>query len=48
MKEGVRKRLAESLEAASQLAEGIVEIELMSMASGPIAADAKSEHAAER
>jgi excinuclease ABC subunit A len=29
MKEGIRKRLAESLEAASQLAEGIVEIELM-------------------
>ena len=29
MKEGVRKRLAESLEAASQLASGIVEIELL-------------------
>ena len=29
MKEGVRKRLAESLEAASQLATGIVEIELV-------------------
>ncbi|MBA2240786.1 MAG: hypothetical protein H0W09_06020, partial [Solirubrobacterales bacterium] len=29
MKEGVRKRLAESIEAASQLAEGIVEIELL-------------------
>ena len=29
MKEGVRKRLAESLEAASQLGEGLVEIELM-------------------
>jgi excinuclease ABC subunit A len=29
MKEGIRKRLAESLEAASQLAEGIVEIELV-------------------
>jgi excinuclease ABC subunit A len=29
MKEGLRKRLAESLEAASQLAEGIVEIELV-------------------
>jgi excinuclease ABC subunit A len=29
MKEGLRKRLAESLEAASQLAEGIVEIELL-------------------
>ena len=29
MKEGVRKRLAESLEAASALAEGIIEVELM-------------------
>src|SRR5919109_105815 len=29
MKEGVRKRLAESLEAASQLSEGIVEVELL-------------------
>ncbi len=29
MKEGLRKRLAESLEAASQLADGLVEIELM-------------------
>jgi excinuclease ABC subunit A len=29
MKEGVRKRLAESIEAASQLAEGIVEVELL-------------------
>ncbi len=29
MKEGVRKRLAESVEAASQLAEGIVEVELV-------------------
>ena len=29
MKEGVRKRLAESVEAASQLAEGLVEIELL-------------------
>src|SRR5438034_2649506 len=29
MKEGVRKRLAESLEAASQLASGIVEVELV-------------------
>ena len=28
MKEGVRKRLAESIEAASQLAEGLVEVEL--------------------
>jgi excinuclease ABC subunit A len=29
MKEGLRKRLAESLEAASQLAEGIIEVELL-------------------
>jgi excinuclease ABC subunit A len=29
MKEGVRKRLSESIEAASQLAEGIVEVELL-------------------
>ncbi|CAN5570778.1 hypothetical protein BH10ACT11_BH10ACT11_03890 [soil metagenome] len=29
MKEGVRKRLAESIEAASQLAEGLIEVELM-------------------
>jgi len=29
MKEGIRKRLSESIEAASQLAEGIVEVELM-------------------
>jgi excinuclease ABC subunit A len=29
MKEGVRKRLAESIEAASQLAEGLVEVELL-------------------
>ncbi len=29
MKEGVRKRLAESVEAASQLADGLVEIELL-------------------
>jgi excinuclease ABC subunit A len=33
MKEGVRKRLAESLEAASQLASGIVEVELVPGAS---------------
>ena len=29
MKEGIRKRLAESVEAASQLADGLVEIELL-------------------
>jgi len=29
MKEGVRKRLAESIEAASQLAEGIIEVEML-------------------
>ncbi len=34
MKEGLRKRLAESLEAASQLAEGIIEIEILDRSSG--------------
>ena len=34
MKEGLRKRLAESLEAASQLAEGIIEIEILGRTSG--------------
>src|ERR687887_1033336 len=34
MKEGVRKRLSESIEAASQLAEGIVEVELVDGDSG--------------
>ena len=29
MKEGLRKRLAESIEAASQLAEGLVEVEIL-------------------
>src|SRR5690606_34347720 len=29
MKEGVRKRLAESIEAASQLADGVIEVELL-------------------
>jgi excinuclease ABC subunit A len=33
MKEGVRKRLAESVEAASQLGEGLVEVELLPAAS---------------
>ena len=34
MKEGLRKRLAESLEAASQLAEGLVEVELVRTTGG--------------
>src|SRR4051812_42246716 len=34
MKEGLRKRLSESIEAASQLAEGIVEVELLEGESG--------------
>jgi len=34
MKEGLRKRLAESIEAASQLAEGIIEVEILDRASG--------------
>jgi excinuclease ABC subunit A len=50
MKEGIRKRLAESLDAASQLAEGIVEIELMpadSSASRPGSAGSNAGRAAE-
>jgi excinuclease ABC subunit A len=39
MKEGVRKRLAESLEAASQLAQGIIEIEILD---GEAAGDGKA------
>ena len=35
MKEGLRKRLAESIEAASQLAEGLVEVELIDGAGRP-------------
>ncbi len=38
MKEGLRKRLAESLEAASQLADGIIEIEILDRSSGDEAA----------
>ncbi len=34
MKEGLRKRLAESIEAASQLAEGLVEVEILDRKSG--------------
>jgi excinuclease ABC subunit A len=34
MKEGLRKRLAESLEAASQLGEGLVEVELLDGGAG--------------
>ena len=34
MKEGVRKRLAESIEAASQLAEGLVEVEILDGSTG--------------
>jgi excinuclease ABC subunit A len=34
MKEGIRKRLSESIEAASQLAEGIIEVELVDAESG--------------
>ncbi len=34
MKEGLRKRLSESIEAASQLAEGLVEVELIEGAAG--------------
>ena len=34
MKEGLRKRLAESIEAASQLAEGLVEVEILDRKQG--------------
>jgi len=34
MKEGVRKRLSESIEAASQLAQGIIEVELLDAGEG--------------
>ena len=34
MKEGLRKRLAESIEAASQLAEGLVEVEILDRKTG--------------
>src|SRR5918998_931572 len=41
MKEGIRKRLAESIEAASQLADGLIEVELMGAetAEAPAAVD---------
>ena len=35
MKEGLRKRLAESIEAASQLADGLVEVELVEGGEAP-------------
>jgi excinuclease ABC subunit A len=51
MKEGLRKRLAESVEAASQLAEGILEVELLpaaaSSASRPGAAGSDDGQASE-
>ena len=40
MKEGIRKRLSESIEAASQLAEGLIEVELLH-GRDPDAPDAK-------
>jgi excinuclease ABC subunit A len=45
MKEGIRKRLSESIEAASQLAEGLVEVEVVDDRSGagPVGADAGAE-----
>ncbi len=45
MKEGIRKRLSESLEAASQLAAGIVEVEIMG-GDHPAGADAGAEQPA--
>ncbi len=45
MKEGVRKRLSESIEAASQLSEGLVEIEVVDARGGenPAGADAGAQ-----
>jgi len=45
MKEGIRKRLSESIEAASQLAEGLVEVEVVDARSNgdPAGADAGAE-----
>ncbi len=48
MKEGVRKRLAESVEAASQLAEGLVEVEVISDDQGPARSGREAEHAGGR
>jgi excinuclease ABC subunit A len=45
MKEGIRKRLSESVEAASQLAEGLVEVEVMSDGQGPARSGREAEHA---
>jgi excinuclease ABC subunit A len=48
MKEGLRKRLAESIEAAGQLAEGLVEIEILDAQPGadPAAPGREAEEAA--
>jgi excinuclease ABC subunit A len=46
LKEGVRKRLAESLEAAAQLAEGIIEVELLPDGSDSSPAPGGSEEGA--
>jgi excinuclease ABC subunit A len=48
MKEGIRKRLSESVEAASQLADGLVEVELLDAhrATGPAAPGREAEDAA--
>ncbi len=48
MKEGIRKRLSESLEATSQLADGLLEIELLDARPGsdPAAPEGEAEDAA--
>jgi excinuclease ABC subunit A len=45
MKEGIRKRLSESIEAASQLADGLVEVEIAPNDRGPARSGRGAEHA---
>ncbi|HEY7152313.1 MAG TPA: excinuclease ABC subunit UvrA [Solirubrobacterales bacterium] len=45
MKEGIRKRLSESIEAASQLADGLVEVEVMPTDREPARSGREAEHA---
>ena len=45
MKEGIRKRLSESIEAASQLADGLVEVEIVPDDRRPARSGREAEHA---
>ena len=45
MKEGVRKRLAESIEAASQLADGLIEVRILRPGGDPAAPEREAEEA---